>query len=181
MAIAEHHARSLQQALQIEKKKRKCGKKLNLADKETTYGQWWGVDEIMEARSKLEEKCAMEEALAAEKVQNKIGQEVKRRQKEQEKIAKALQKDIERQAREEEKAQAAAKKAMMVAAKKPPVKPKRSGKQTCKIAVKPLRVVTQSTVTLEGTQGGLQDAGGEWVQRTSKSGRKITLSLRARQ
>ena len=54
-AIAEYRARNLQQALQIEKKKRKHGKKLNLADKEVACGQWWGVSEIMKARAKLEE------------------------------------------------------------------------------------------------------------------------------
>jgi hypothetical protein len=60
-AIAEHRARNLQEALQIEKKKRQRGKRLNLAGKETSHGQWWGVLEIQIARANLAERTALEE------------------------------------------------------------------------------------------------------------------------
>jgi hypothetical protein len=121
-AIAEHRARGLQQALQIEKSKRKRGKKLNLAGDDTSHGQWFGVEEILRAKAKLQEKTAQEEAAAAGKEAQKIEKEVKKRQQEQEKVAKAVQRDIKRQAREEEKAEKARVKALKKTTNKQPSK-----------------------------------------------------------
>jgi hypothetical protein len=176
-AIAEHRARNLQQALQIEKKKRKRGKKLNLADKEVACGQWWGVSEIMEARAKLEEKTAMEMAQAAEKEQKKVDREIKKRQQEEEKKLRVLQRNIEQQAKAEKKAQAAAQKT----AKKLSVKAKRSGKNSCIVILRPKQAFCCSLLAQEVAQDILPIAEGGGAQITSRSGRKITLSLRARQ
>jgi hypothetical protein len=180
-SIAEHRARNLQQALQIEKKKRKPSKRLNLAGDETSYGQWFGVPEIIRARAKLEQKTAYEEALIAEKEQKKVEKEDKKRQLEQDRAVKALQRDIERQAKEEEKANMAQAIAVKKTANKKLIKVKKSAKNTCTIVSKPKKAVSRSLVGKEGVQGVLPAVGGERAQMTSKSGRKITLSLRARQ
>ncbi|KAL5331065.1 hypothetical protein ACEPPN_000594 [Leptodophora sp. 'Broadleaf-Isolate-01'] len=51
-AIAEHRAKGLTEAIRIEKKKRKRGKRLGLTGKDTVAGQWFGPDEIQEARDR---------------------------------------------------------------------------------------------------------------------------------
>jgi hypothetical protein len=61
------------------------------------------------------------------------------------------------------------------------IKVKKSAKKTCTIVSKPKKAVSRSLVGKEGVQGVLPAVGGERAQMTSKSGRKITLSLRARQ
>ena len=180
-SIAEHRARNLQQALQIEKKKRKRGTRLNLAGDETSHGQWFGAPEIMRARAKLEEKTAQEEALIAEKVQKKTEKEDKKRQQEQERAVKALQRDIKRQAKEEEKAEKARAAVVKKTANKKLIKPKKSAKKACIIGSKPKKAVSRSLVGKKGVQGVLSAVKGEMAQMTSKSGRKIALFLQARQ
>jgi hypothetical protein len=138
-AIAEHRARNLQEALQIEKKKRQRGKRLNLAGKETSHGQWWGVPEIQIAKAKLAERTALEEQEQLRKEQQKVEKEIKRREKEQEKAAKALQRDINRQVKEQEKAEKARKtieaRAVKAANKKPP-KARKIAKKTGIVVLK---------------------------------------------
>ena len=135
----------------------------------------------MRARAKLEEKTAQEKALAAEKAQKKTEKEEKKRQQEQDKAAKALQKDIERQAKEEKRADKARAAAMKKTANKKPLKPRKSVKKTCIVVPKPNKAAVCSLLASESVQGVLSASEEEGVQITSKSGRKIILSLRARQ
>jgi hypothetical protein len=88
-----------------------------------------------------------------------------------------LQKNIERQAKVEKKAQAAAQKT----AKKLLVKAKRSGKNSCIVILRPKQAFCRSLLAQEVAQDILPIAEGEGAQITSRSGRKIILSLRARQ
>ena len=88
-----------------------------------------------------------------------------------------LQRNIEQQAKVEKKAQAAAQKT----AKKLSVKAKRSGKNSCIVILRPKQAFCCSLLAQEVTQDILLIAEGEGAQITSRSGRKITLSLRAQQ
>jgi uncharacterized protein with FMN-binding domain len=49
-SIQEHRANNLEEALEHEKKKRQCGKRLGLTRKEVKGAQLFGVDEIQAAR-----------------------------------------------------------------------------------------------------------------------------------
>ena len=97
ISIVEHRAKNLQEALQIEKKKRQCGKRLNLCGKETSGAQQYKVPEVQEARAYVAAQTAKEEQERLEKENKKIEAEIKRWAKEVDKKAKALQRDIAKQ------------------------------------------------------------------------------------
>ena len=70
---------------------------------------------------------------------------------------------------------------MKKTANKKLIKVKKSTKKTYTIVSKPKKAVSRSLVNKEGVQGVLPAVRGERAQITSKSGKKITLSLQARQ
>jgi hypothetical protein len=168
-SIAEHWARNLLQALQIEKKKRQRGKKLNLAGEETSCGQWWGVAEIQKAKAQLEEKKAQEEAQATEKV-------LKKQQRQKERAEIAVQKDIERQRKTEERAQKAQAKTTKTArvAKKKASQPKKS----CIVILKLSKAAHQPTSYSDNEVQ--PDLGRDGVQKRTRLGRQVQLTLRAK-
>ena len=55
-AIAKHQVEGLKEALVIEKKKRKRGKKLNLIGEDAGKAQWFGTEEILQANQLEDEK-----------------------------------------------------------------------------------------------------------------------------
>jgi hypothetical protein len=182
-AIAEYRARNLQEALQIEKKKRQRGKYLNLAGKETAHGQWWGVPEIQIAKAKLAEKTALEEQEQLRKEQQNIEKEIKRWEKEQEKAAKVLQRDINRQVKEQKKAEKARKtleaRAAKAANKKSP-KARKIAKKTCIVVSKPRKAVLHLLASKTDVQVDVLTTEEEGVQMRTKSGRVVHLTHRAK-
>ncbi|PVH72219.1 hypothetical protein DL98DRAFT_553259 [Cadophora sp. DSE1049] len=104
-AIAEHRAKGLTEAIRIEKKKRKRGKRLGLTGKDTTAGQWFGPDEIQEARDRqanqLKEAEEAKEAKVAKKIQDGIDKAIKKALEEREKEDKAAQKALNAQMKKE--------------------------------------------------------------------------------
>jgi hypothetical protein len=92
-AIADHRAKGLLQALQIEKKKRQRSKRLGLTGKEMSGPQFFGVDEILTAKAFQEGK----EAIKEQKIQDK----------EAEKELKLQEKQAAQLVREEKAAQVA--------------------------------------------------------------------------
>jgi hypothetical protein len=57
-SIAEHRAEGLKEALQIEKKKRRCGKKLNLTGEPAGKAQFFGTAEVLAAIARENGKIA---------------------------------------------------------------------------------------------------------------------------
>jgi Skp family chaperone for outer membrane proteins len=175
-SIAEHRARNLQEALQIEKKKRQRGKRLNLCGKETSGAQWYGVPEVQEARAYTAAQTAKEEQEKLDKENKKIEAEIKRQAKEADKKAKALQRDIARQATQAKKAEAAAAKA----AKKKPTKARKNGRKLGIVVLKPKEAALRSLQVKSGVQALVSVVQEEGVQITTKSGRQVQLTLRAK-
>ena len=175
-SIAEHRARNLQEALQIEKKKRQRGKRLNLCGKETSGAQWYGVPEVQEARAYAAAQTAKEEQEKLDKENKKIEAEIKRQVKEADKKAKALQRDIARQATQAKKAEAAAAKA----AKKKPTKARKNGRKLGIVVLKPKEAALRSLQVKSGVQALVSVVQEVGVQITTKSGRQVQLALRAK-
>jgi hypothetical protein len=55
-AIVEHRAEGLKEALQMEKKKRRRGKKLNLLGEEAGKAQFFGTGEVMAIQARADKK-----------------------------------------------------------------------------------------------------------------------------
>ena len=100
-SIADHRAKGLEEALQLEKKKRQRSKKLGLNGKDVVEAQLFGVDEIQEAREFQARKEAdildEKEAKALAKATKALEKETKALEKE----AKALERKANQVAKKE--------------------------------------------------------------------------------
>jgi len=92
-SIAEHRAESLKEALQLEKKKRRRGKKLNLTGEPSGKAQFFGTAEVLAA-------IAREDAKVTQAEQDKLD---KQKAKEDTKIAKAIENALKKQEKELER------------------------------------------------------------------------------
>ena len=101
-SIAEHRAEGLKEALQLEKKKRRRGKKLNLIGEPSGKAQFFGTAEVLAV-------IAFEETKLAKTEQDKLD---KLKAKEDAKSAKAIKDALEKQEKEVEKARKAEQKAI---------------------------------------------------------------------
>ena len=97
-AIAEHCSEGLKEALQLEKKKRRQGKKLNLTGEASGCAQFFGTKEVLKAQAlldikdqKLEQEKRDKEKAKEEKAITIV---VKKALAEQKKVEKAKQKEI---------------------------------------------------------------------------------------
>lgn len=102
--VDEHVKKGLIKSLELEKKKRKRGKKMNLAGNETNGCELYGPVEIGEARAFQKEK----EERATQEREEKI---TKNSEADARKVEEALQKEIRREEREREWAEGRAQKA----------------------------------------------------------------------
>ena len=108
-AIAKHQVEGLKEALVIEKKKRKRGKKLNLIGEDAGKAQWFGTEEILRANKLEDEKEARiiqeKQDKIAKKDQAAVDRAIKAAQKKQEKEERAIQRVVDTQAKKERRAQ----------------------------------------------------------------------------
>lgn len=107
-SIYEHQLRGLEKSLQLEKRKRKKGKKLHGAEEATGGAQFWGPEEIQAAKERNATKEAEKQLIEDEKVAKKASATEKKLQKETEKAQRAIRIAEKRQALTEEKLQKAA-------------------------------------------------------------------------
>jgi hypothetical protein len=108
-AIAKHQVEGLKEALVIEKKKRKRGKKLNLIGEDAGKAQWFGTEEILRANKLEDEKEARiiqeKQDKIAKKDQAAVDRAIKAAQKKQEKEERAIRRVVDTQAKKERRAQ----------------------------------------------------------------------------
>ena len=191
-SIAEHRAEGLKEALQIEKKKRQRGKKLNLSGKEAGGAQFFGVPEVMAAKQREDEKeaKATQEKLEKEKAKEEkaVAKAVKEALAKQEKLRKVEQKEINTQVKKERKKregldQAEARRAA-AAAKKEATAAIKAAKKAKSTRITILR--TGSTIL--ASLGSQEEVVVEEpvteeviVPQTTKSGRQIILPQRLRE
>ena len=170
-SIAEHRAEGLKEALQIEKKKRRQGKKLNLTGEPSGRAQFFGSEEVKIAQARENERVTKAE-------QDKLDKE---KRKEDAKIVKAIDLQVRAEKREREKLEKIAAKQAAAEAKKNAAGAKKAAKNT-----KPSRIVIfrvgssilsnlgdQEEVVVEEP---ITEAVG--VVLTSRSGRPIVLPER---
>ena len=154
-SIAGHHAEGLRKALQIEKKKRRWGKKLNLTGEPSGKAQFFGTEEVIIAQ-------ALENERATKVEQDKLDKE---KRKDDAKIAKAIDLQVRVEKREQEKLE-------KTAAKKAATEAKKTSKNT-----KPSRILifrVGLAVQEEAVVGEpITEAVG--VVLTSRSGKPIVL------
>jgi hypothetical protein len=138
-SIAEHQAKGLKEALQMEKKKRRRGKKLDLSGEPSGKAQFFGVAEVIAAQAfenvKLEK--IEQEKLDKEKKREdkKIEKAVKEALQKQEKVKKAEQKAEQKAEKERELLDKAAEKKAAAHARKVAAEAKKTEKS------KPSRIV----------------------------------------
>ena len=104
-SLYEHQLRGLEKSLQLEKRKRKKGKKLHGAGKATGGAQFWGPEEIQAAKERNVIKEAEKQSIEDEKAAKKASAMEKKLQNEREKAQRAIKMAEKRQARAEEKLQ----------------------------------------------------------------------------
>ena len=109
-SIYEHQLRGLEKSLQLEKRKRKKGKKLHGAGEATGGAQFWGPEEIQAAKERNATKEAEKQLIEDEKAAKKASALEKKLQKQTEKAQRAIRLLEKRQALAEEKLQKAAEK-----------------------------------------------------------------------
>ena len=109
-SIYEHQLRGLEKSLQLEKRKRKKGKKLHGAGEATGGAQFWGPEEIQAAKERNATKEAEKQLIEDEKAAKKASALEKKLQKQIEKAQRAIRLLEKRQALAEEKLQKAAEK-----------------------------------------------------------------------
>jgi hypothetical protein len=107
-SIQLFRAQGLQEALQLEKKKRRRGKRLGLGGKEIEGAQLFGVPEILKAREVQANIEAEKVRLEAEKEQSKLDKAVQKALEKQEKEDRKIQREINTQVRKEAKERAKA-------------------------------------------------------------------------
>jgi hypothetical protein len=90
-SIQEHCTNNLEGALECEKKKRQCGKRLGLTGKEVKGAQLFGVDEIQTTREYQANKEAEIEAEKKAKEEAKVQRAVRKELEKQEKERRAVQ------------------------------------------------------------------------------------------
>jgi hypothetical protein len=126
--IAEYRADGLVEAFAIEKTKRKRGKRLNLKGEPAGNAEFWGSEEIDDARVTQAEKEAEEEKERAEIINRRVQAEIAKANKAAAKAEKALQRELERNHSKELKEQEASlKRATQEAKKKNKPAPKKKG------------------------------------------------------
>ena len=109
-SVDEHEKRGLRKALQLEKKKRQRGKKLNLLGKEDVGPQFFSPSRVQAARIYQAKKEVEDQQRKDDIAFKKSQAKAKHLQREANKVAKVLQRAIENQVTQEEKAKARAKK-----------------------------------------------------------------------
>jgi hypothetical protein len=187
-SITEHRTEGLKEALQIEKKKRHCGKKLNLTGEPAGKAQFFGTAEVLAAiackngkiagaeQDKLDKQKAKEDAKIAKATEDAL----KKQEKELEKLRKAEEKEIANQMKKEKYKlevleRAAARKVATVA-------------RNATKKAKPSRIVIlrvgSSILSNLGAQEAVimeeDDSEAMGVVQTSRSGREIILPQRLR-
>jgi DDE superfamily endonuclease len=180
-SIAEHRAKGLKEALQMEKKKRRRGKKLDLSGEPSGKAQFFGVEEVIAAQAfenaKLEK--IEQEKLDKEKKKEdkKIEKTVKEALQKQEKAKKAKQK-VEKK---RELLNKAAGKKIAAAARKVAAETKKTEKKTIPTRIVILRVGPLVLSNIESQEEVVADepiAEAVGVVQTSRSGRPIVLPQR---
>jgi hypothetical protein len=125
-SIAEHRANGLKEALQMEQKKRRRGKKLNLVGEPSGRAQFFGTEEVMAAQARETEKVVLAEKEKLDKEKEKEEKAVAKAVKEalavEEKRRKAEQQEINKQVRLEEYNQGILDRRMPVKQLRPPRK-----------------------------------------------------------
>ena len=117
-AIDEHTKQGLFEALNVEKKSRACGRKLNLLGEEDNDPQLYSPTRICAARDFQAEKDAQEQAEKDWKATKRAVSSAKKKEQEAQKAEKALQRQMAKEAREQIQAEKkAAKEAAKEAAK----------------------------------------------------------------
>ena len=105
-SIIEHRVNGLKEALQMEQKKRRRGKKLNLVREPSGRAQFFGTEEVMAAQARETEKVVLAEKEKLDKEKEKEEKAVAKAVKEalavEEKRRKAEQQEINKQVRLEE-------------------------------------------------------------------------------
>jgi chemotaxis protein histidine kinase CheA len=191
--INAYRAECLKRALALEKTKRKKPKRLNLLGQEATgEPQFYGPDEVREARRVQAEKTAQEEQekveKAAKKVKDAEEREAKKAREAAEKTARAEKKEVDRQVAREAKAQAkieaaearkaatAAKKAAATAEKAP-----KSAKTTRVVILKVRSTFLASLGSEDHVDVEEVESDGGVVPIATRRGRRINLPVRLRE
>ena len=174
--IQAYRARNAEEMLALEKKKRQRGKRLGLTGKAVTGAQFFGPDEIQEARDYLANKERKLQEERERKETEKIEKAVQKRlEKEREKERRANQRAIDTQIRKDVTAQgrkdtAAAKLAIKIA--------KKAVSKSTKSHIVILKVRSNILRKLDLNQEvilPIRADPGEGVLRQTKSGRITTL------
>jgi hypothetical protein len=187
-SIAEHRIESLKEALQLEKKKRRRGKKLNLTGEPSGKAQFFGTAEVLAA-------IAREDAKVAQVEQDNLD---KQKVKEDAKIAKAIENALKKQEKELERLRKAEEKVISDQVKKEKYKLEVLERAAARKAAtaarnaakkaKPSRIVIlkvgSSILSNLGAQEAViveeDDSKAVRVVQTSRSGREIILPQRLR-
>jgi hypothetical protein len=190
-SIAEHRAKGLREALQMEQKKRRRGKKLNLAGEPSGRAQFFGTKEVIAAQAREAEKLVLAEKEKLEKEKEKEEKAVAKAVKEalaiEQKRQKAEQQEISKQVRLEEHKQgvldrANARKAV-AAAKKEAVAAIKAAKKAKPSRIVILRVGSTILASLgseeEVVVEELEEEVGVVPQQT-RLGRQVVLPQRLR-
>ena len=187
-SISEHRAESLKEALQLEKKKRRRGKKLNLTGEPSGKAQFFGTAEVLAAiarkdakvaqaeQDKLDKQKAKEDAKIAKAIENAL----KKQEKELERLRKAEEKVISDQVKKEKHKLEVLERAV---ARKAATAARNAAKKA-----KPSRIVIlkvgSSILSNIGAQEAVlveeDDSEATRVVQTSRSGREIILPQRLR-
>ncbi|KAF8847074.1 hypothetical protein BDZ45DRAFT_782437, partial [Acephala macrosclerotiorum] len=97
--VDRYFYQGLEEALKDEKKRRQRGKRLNLVGEEEGEAQLFSDDQVRKALEIRDAKEALEAAEKAEKAARKVQATEKRERKAQEAQDRALQRQVEREAR----------------------------------------------------------------------------------
>ncbi|PMD26312.1 hypothetical protein NA56DRAFT_341993 [Hyaloscypha hepaticicola] len=190
-SITEHRANRLKETLQIEQKKRRRGKKLNLVGEPSGRAQFFGTKEVLAAQAREAEKLELAEKEKLEKEKEKEEKAVTKAVKEalavEEKRRKAEQQAINKQVRLEEHNQgvldrANARKAV-AAAKKEAVEAAKAAKKAKPSRIVILRVGSTILASLGSEEQVVVEEPEEEVRvvpQQTRAGRQIVLPQRLR-
>jgi hypothetical protein len=190
--IATHRAEAFKRALVLEKKKRKKPKRLNLLGEEKSgLPQFYGPEEVRNAREFQAGKAAREEQekadKAAKKAKDAVDREEKKAREADEKAAKAEKRELDRQVAREAKAQAKIEAAEARKATTAAKKAEKASKKASKSSKSTQIIILKVGSTFLGSLGTedkveveeIEDNEGV-VPVTTRRGRKVELPVRLR-
>ena len=190
--IATHRAEAFKRALVLEKKKRKKPKRLNLLGEEKSgLPQFYGPEEVRNAREFQAGKAAREEQekadKAAKKAKDTVDREEKKAREADEKAAKAEKRELDRQVAREAKAQAKIEAAEARKATTAAKKAEKASKKASKSSKSTQIVILKAGSTFLGSLGTEDKVEVEEVEDnegvvpvTTRRGRKVELPVRLR-